>query len=115
MASTAPMYVRPCCQCDAILFRMSAVSTACGRQSAAPTQNVERQVAINSTSGKARRRRGKCRCDSRNSGNCDQSRVGGPLRDRRSDVITGLVIFTLSASGNLSTGGGSDGVGVLIV
>src|SRR4051794_7507701 len=109
------MYVRPVCQCKEILFKISAVvSTACGRHSAAPTQNVERHVAINSKSGKPKRRRGKRKCDSRSSGRSDQSRSGGPPA-----AISGLrdaaETATLADCGGFSIGCGSDGVGVLII
>ena len=50
------MYVRPCCQLFEMMFHISAVSTACGRQFVAPTQNVERHVATNSKIGNSTRR-----------------------------------------------------------
>src|SRR5262245_23310534 len=70
------MYSRPLSQFSTILAWISAVvSTNCGRQFAAPTQNVDRQVATNSTSGNSNRRRGgRRRSDSRNSGKLDHSR-----------------------------------------
>src|SRR5882757_6951493 len=73
-------------------------STNCGRQLAAPTQNVERHVATNSTSGNSNRRRGRCRkSDSRNSGRFDHSRPGGAPRN-----VGGTVRFAGCVPDNLS-------------
>ena len=108
-------------------------STNCGRQLAAPTQNVERHVATNSTSGNSNRRRGgRRRSDSRNSGRFDHSRPADPPRDVGGAVrFVGCLPDNLSFAapanspsafagsfdgdaGNFSGGRGSDGLGVLI-
>jgi hypothetical protein len=122
------MYVSPCFQCSAIVWPTSpALAATCGRQFAAPTQNVERHVATNSTMGSVTRRRGRLRkCDSESSGKFDQSRWPDAPRagvEATGGLFAGKSFETPAPSafagrfggdeGNCS--GGSDGLDVLMI
>jgi hypothetical protein len=67
------MYVKPLRQFAVMTCHIaSGDSINCGRQFAAPTQNVERHVATKSTSGSVNRRRGgEYKCARVNSGAAD--------------------------------------------
>jgi len=60
---------------------LAVPSTICGRQLAAPTQNVERHVAMKSTNGRINRRRGRDRKNESSScGNGGRCGDADPIR-----------------------------------
>jgi hypothetical protein len=72
---------------------LAVPSTICGRQLAAQTQNVERHVAMKSTSGSINRRRGRDRKnDSSNCGN--GGRCGDPVPIRAAKLTAGSAFPT---------------------
>src|SRR5262245_40033379 len=128
------MYISPCGQFVAMSLRISATEpTACGRHLAQPTQNVDKHVATNSTSGNVIRRRGtERRCDSWSSGKFAHSarraaasgtfgafHAGsfkpetGRTGDGSGAGFTGAGKFA-AADGDSSGGSGSDGGDVLM-
>jgi hypothetical protein len=105
---------------------LAVPSTICGRQLAAPTQNVDKHVARNNTSGSSTRRRGGDR--KYESSNCGKDRDGGAAA-RSTEGATGGTINPEEFSSDCpfgdspATGGvadtscgncGSGGLGVLM-